>query len=844
MHRNLCILACFFLSGAWYAGSHRALHSLPPLAFWAAGGGAAWLVSRLPSRAQRGSGGRGQPGLRLALAACLTMSLAAGYLRYSAWERACQGGTSQFHGESMRARGTVVDAPVSTGNSIRFKVSVCQAAGDGAGPREVRGLVLVRVTCGDGEAPPRIRYGDSIKIRGVCRKPKPATNPGGFDRAAWLATQGIKMEMLSDAGGVEVIPGRRGNPLVRAALCLRERLEKAADDSLPPDQAALLKGIVLGSKSSLPEGVEKDFRHAGVFHILSVSGLHVGFIFGSIMSLLKRAGVPRRNATIAGILALPAYALLTGLKPPVMRATIMAVPAHLGPYVQRRADSPTSLALASVLVVAMWPGSLFDPGFHLSFGATCGIISISPRVEAALAFLPPVVRGPIAMTVAAQAAILPVVMRQFQEVSIASLVANPVVVPVVGYSTTLGSAAMLLGSICPVAGLFANMPNRLMLRFVLAATSLMVRAPGSYFDVRPPSIPESLAYYAVLWLVCRAYPPARLADRRARARVAAVVLFATLSVMLLHASGGYCSSLRVVFVDVGQGDAALVMTPCGETLLVDAGPPGRNGRDSAGKAAIIPCLRWFGVRSLDRVLLTHLHDDHYGGLLDILEAFPYGVVLVRRGSKEVASRAVSRGGRPAGTPTTGTGATDIAADSALVALASGSWMVEEVSAGYSWDSGGVKFEVLHPQSGVEGETDENGENDRSIVLMITFGRVRILLTGDAGTAVEELLIRKAEEGAAWPGEAAGAARPTGLEAAVLKVGHHGSNLSSCPAFLAAVRPEVCVVSCGFNSHGLPDRRAVARLHAACPKVLRTDERGAVIVTTDGRDIAVRYMIEE
>lgn len=801
----------------------------------------AWLSARTPGRAAQAD--RGDPEWsarrRLAFAVALAASLAAGYLRYTAWDRACGGCASRLRGEWVRARGTVVDAPVLAGQSVRFKLSLREAAIDNLQPVEARGLVSVTVICRDGDDCPRIRYGDSVKIHGVGRKPKPATNPGGFDRAAWLATQGVRMEVMADAGAIEITARGAGNLFVRAAIWLRERLERAADDSLPPEQSALLKGIVLGSKSCLPEQVEEDFRHAGVYHILSVSGLHVGFVFGAVMALTRRLNVHKRNAAIAGLLILPAYALLTGLKPPVLRAAIMAVPVHLGPYVQRKADSPTSLALASVLVVAMWPGSLFDPGFHLSFGATCGLIALSPQVEAALAFLPPSVRGPLSMTVAAQAAIAPVVTRQFQEVSVASFVANPVIVPVVGYCTTLGSAAMLLGSVFPLAGLIANLPNRLMLRFVLWATSLMVKAPGSYFYVRPPSALESAAYYAALWSICRAYPPERLVDRRLRTRLTVILLSAMLSVTLIHAAGGHSSRLRIVFLDVGQGDAALVMCPGGETLLVDAGPPGRNGGASAGKSVIVPCLRWFGVGSLDRILLTHLHDDHYGGLPDVLEAVQYGIVLAPSGTSEAA-----RNARASSAGTTAAAITDPAAS----ALAAGTWRVEEVSRGYSWESGGVRFDVLHPDPAPDDahedlrESADGGENDRSVVLMITYGTVRVLFTGDAGFAVEESLVRRSGEGAA--GWTVGRGGPAGLRANILKVAHHGSNLSSSPEFLAAVGAEVCVVSTGPNSHGLPDRRAMARLRTACPSVLRTDEHGAVIVTTDGRAISVRRTISE
>jgi competence protein ComEC len=742
----------------------------------------------------------------------LVLCLAAGYARYRSWESACEGDTVGLCGRWVNLTGVVSENPVVSGDSMRFKLSLEGAlvrSGGGSSDETARGIMLVIVS-GCPEVAPDVRYGDRVSMAGFPERPRPAANPGGFDRAGWLRVQGVKVEVRAEWPTVRLLERTGGNPVVRAALRVRDRLEAAADRSLPAAQAAMLKGIVLGSKSSLPEETEEAFRHAGVYHVLSVSGLHVNFVFGYALAILRMCRVGRRRATSAALLLLPCYALVTGLRPAVLRAIIMAAAAQVAPRVGRRADPVTSLASAAMIVVCLWPGSLLDPGFHLSFCATAGLISLAPTAERALASLPAMVRGPLSMTVAAQAATIPIVARQFQEVSVSSLVANPVIVPVAGYCTTLGFAAMIAGSIWAPAGVVINLPNRALLWVVQAAAHAIAALPGSFFYVGPPGPAEMVAYYGLLALVGRAFSARRLSSDRVLPRLGAALAASAVAVCVVSAAEAPPKHLlRVWFFDVGQGDAVLVTAPGGRALLVDAGPAAKAGAASAGKRVVVPSLRWLGVRSLDRVLLTHFHDDHYGGFADVLGAVKCGRALVPRGGEARAA---------------GAGIKTVE--------------VVGVCEGHAWETGGARFEVLHPPRGGSpaggqvpsweaSDGDAPGdENDNSVVLRIVYGRTGILLTGDAGVAVEEALLRRARSGSVT------------LRASVLKAPHHGSDSGSSPAFLDAVRPSYCVVSVGPNSRRLPSARAMARLDAACGKVYRTDRHGAIRVESDGAEVRV------
>lgn len=774
-----------------------------------AGGGTRFAAGRWVSAHSRTSRAP-QVALVAAAAACI----AAGFLRYAAWERACSGNTAGlFDRDYSVVEGVVIEEPTVSSGGLRFKMAIERAGASAARAVAARGLLLVRLAPGDWEGLPPPVYGDAVSVCGTARRPRGRSNPGGFDYAPYLRSQGVHVELLAGPGGVDVIDSGRGSPLMRVASRLRARMEAAADAGLPPVQASLLKGIVLGSRSSMPDEVEEDFRHAGVYHILSVSGLHVQFVLRSLTTLLGRLRVPKRASTAFALLALPFYGLLTGMRPPVLRAVIMAVPPNVAPYLQRRPDPPTSLALAAIAVVGWWPGSVLDPGFHLSFGATVGLMVFSTRVQAALGFLPTGLASALSVTVAAQLTVFPVVAREFQEISLVSLAVNPLVVPLTGYATGLGLAGMIAGCLVTPFGTLVNLPNRLILYLAMTITSLAAGMPGAFWYVCPPRAATSLTYYAVLFLLWRAFPPETIACRCGRTRLAAAVIASALALSLVHAAEtAPPRGLELVFLDVGQGDAIVIRCPGGGVTLVDAGGPARAGRPSAGEKVVLPALRWLGVRRLNAAMITHLHDDHYGGMPAVLERLECPRVIVPPHRAEQAVRA--------GIPQR---------------------LIAEAAAGYSWVDGGVLFEVLHPPAASSdpggsgttgadaagqdagGEAEEDvPENDRSIVLRMTYGATRVLLTGDVGAGVERSLIDGGDN----------------LGAGVLKVGHHGSNGSSSAEFLAAVGPRYAVVQVGPNNHGLPGTRAISRLRATGAAVLRTDHRGAVTVFTNGRDVSV------
>lgn len=252
--------------------------------------------------------------------------------------------------------------------------------------------------------------------------------------------------------------------------------------------------------------------------------------------------------------------------------------------------------------------------------------------------------------------------------------------------------------------------------------------------------------------------------------------------------------LALVFADVGQGDAALIRTPGGHWIMVDAGPA--DARWNAGTKVLVPLLRRLRVTRLDALLLSHAHRDHVGGAAAVTAALPVGVALDPGESFEEAAYFAW-----------------------LETIAARGVRWHPVVAGEEWVLDGVSFRLVHPPS----EWPHAGEdlNEDSAVLELRWQGFRALLMGDAGVVTERAL--------------AGRLGPVD----VLKVGHHGSRTASSAAFLAEIRPQAAMVSVGQNRYGHPTPEAIARLGAAGARIWRTDREGHITVETDGHEFTVR-----
>ncbi len=532
--------------------------------------------------------------------------------------------------------------------------------------------------------------------------------------------------------------------------------------------------------------------------MLAVSGLHLVVVaFGLerlLRALLLRAEPvaarvdPRRlSAAVALPLSL-LYALATGAGVPVLRAALAAAVAFGGAILDREATAPNVLALAVLALLSADPGAALDPSLQLSFAAVAGLalwagplrraipVGAPPRGGWRARLLEPLLQGACA-TLAASAATAPVLAFHFRQLPLLGVAANVAGVP-------LGSGLTALAAIAALAA--AAWPP-------LATPFLLACRPLAW-ALRELSDAAATPRWGVLGLAspglvgAGACGLAALAATRARGwrRLAAVAVAAACLALpgpIRAAAARARGGLEVIFVSVGQGDAALLRLPDGAAVLIDAGGAPDGGPDP-GARDVVPLLRDLGVRRLAAVFVSHPHPDHVLGLAAVAEAFPVERIFSNGDGGDGEPREILAGLRP-----------------------------EPLAPGARWERAGVAFEARG------GDRTALAPNDASLVLRVALGRTAFLFPGD----VEER------------GEAAAVALG-GLAADVVKVPHHGSRRSSGAALAAAVRPRFAVVSvAAANRYGFPHEEALARWRAVGAQVLRTDE-GAVRFLSDGRRV--------
>jgi competence protein ComEC len=672
--------------------------------------------------------------------------------------------------------GRVREEPIrwdATRMRVRLQVD---AYHDGLERRPAQGQVQITIY---GNTEP-LAEGQRILVDVRLHRPVGFRNPGVFDYPAHLAREGILLVGSARGDRVFALTPEAPSWPVR----VKRWAVAAIRAQLPEASAGLLAGLLLGQRTALLPESDEAFRRAGVYHVLAVSGFNVALLATSVFASLSLLGVPRRATALVAGVVLVGFGLVVGGQPSVVRATMMGLVLLLAVLLERESQALNALCLSGLLLVLWRPADLWDPGFQLSFAATAGIVYLAAPLTAFLTERrwPRWLATSVAVSLAAQLPVTPIMLAHFNQLSLIGVAANLVVVPLAGAATILGMLALLvqLASEAAASLLFGA------LWVLLTALRLVVWAaaavPGAMVHLPAPPGTAILAWCGALVFI------PHLATR-GWARVTASALAVTavgLSALPWLTPGD--GRLRVTFLDVGQGDATLVELPEGPRILIDGGPGGAR-RFDVGERVLSPFLWNKPVHRLHAVALSHADSDHAGGLASVLRNFRVDEFW--------------EGGRW-GTASQGT----------LHALSRSNAVRRILRDGQRLWVGHALVTVLNP-----GLASSPSPNDDSLVLRIDWRGVSLLLTGDLGI----------------PGEARMLERRAPVRALVLKVAHHGSHSSSSAPFLEAARPSFAIVSAGArNPFRHPTLEALGRLEAAGARVYRTDRDGAIIVETEGR----------
>jgi competence protein ComEC len=586
---------------------------------------------------------------------------------------------------------------------------------------------------------------------------------------------------------------------------VRDRSEAALGRGVPPREAALARGFVLGEDDEIDPATVEDFRRAGLSHLLAVSGQNVALLALLAMPLLAALGLPLRTRLLWLLGLIAVYVPLAGAGPSIQRAAIMGGLSVLATLGGRRASRFYALGVAALALLVLEPGIGADVGWQLSFAAVLGILLLAGWLRAAIAsrigergWRRALADG-AAMTIAATLATAPLIAFHFEAVSTTTLFANLLVLPAVAPAMWLGMLTATVGQVpgLPVEPLGAA--NALLLAYIAQVAAWCGRPSWAYLHVHL-GLGGLVASYVAL--AGAAVSAIRLGHRRriARARratpvrrrggwrpglAAAAVLLAAL-VLLRPGPGADAApsppaGLRVSVLDVGQGDAILLQPRDAPALLVDGGPPGDD---------LLAKLRDAGVERLGAVVVTHDQSDHAGGVLELIGRMQIGRLLFGK-LRRPTFAAVRRTGVPTG----------------------------RLAAGGEIRSGRLRLDVLWPPRELLREPLDGGDpNHLALVLLARWRSFTMLLTADA----------EAESIPLDPGPVD-----------VLKVAHHGSDDAGLAALLDRTRPSLAVISVGEgNPFGHPTPATLATLVGHGVRTLRTDRDGTVVLDVGKRSVWV------
>jgi competence protein ComEC len=760
----------------------------------------------------------GSPGRKITLVClCLTAGVWSGYQSYFIHHPPLTPGhVSNFYNQpGITLTGKIVSFSRQYSYKIRVEVDckTLTAAGDGTVQQTmpVNGRVYLNIY---GNPGPAVGIYDRIRFAGPIRPIRNFGNPGAFDYQTFLKRQGIFGAIHT--GGDRVVR-ISDDPLPIWTRGIQD-LEKARNRfhgfvmtrlDHHRNGAHILAALVTGIKHWLPTDLRDLFAKAGASHLLAISGLHLGilcliFFFGfyRALSLFPRLLISARAKKLAGVITLVPlflYAVFSGFSPSTQRAFIMTGIFMFSFLGERQSHPVNTLAGAGILILFADPASLFSISFQLSFTAVLFIILgmgvIGKYGGVKIPKVPGFFVSICVVTVLAGLGTFPLIAGYFNLVSFIQVPANLVLVPVIGFvCLPLGLLSLMVWPVFP--GLAHGL-------LTLAATlaewctgyiAWLTDLAFAWAYVPALSMGDLAAVYLVMAAVlCACY------IKKARpVMVGAVVLLAGLYGLRMTLQPESLDHMTITVLDVGQGNAALIQTVEGKNILVDGGGfSGGTGFD-VGRYVVAPFLWHQGVTALDAVILTHPDSDHMNGLVFIMENFLVGTLVK---NKDVSTRkaydrimaACRKRDIPVMVP-------DCETDS------------------LAWDSTRLQFFQCASVG------PDLTPNDHSVVFKLTLHRFSMLFAGDIMAKRERRLVAQADKN---------------LTARLLLAPHHGSDTSSTDGFLNRVQPEGVIISCGFkNPYRFPHPNVLERYRHRDVKIFRTDDHGAVTITSDGTGYAI------
>lgn len=624
---------------------------------------------------------------------------------------------------------------------------------------------------------PSIKYGDSLYIEGEFKQPEEARNYKGYNYKQYLKTK--KIIGTVELEKVKILKSSNGSFIHNIQKYIRDTI----NGTLTDEEGNLLLAILLGDKDKLSEDIQESFKTSNLSHMLAVSGAHVSYIILGLTYVLQNSIIGKKNGKIVCIIFLLAFMAITNFTPSVTRACIMAILTLFSSIIYRKSDVYTNISVVALITLIFNPYSLLDLGFQLSYGGTIGIIIFIKRIQEKKSNSKVInyIKQMALVSIYANIIIIPIMMYHFNTVSFTFIISNIMASPILGI-------IVITGFLFIIASITVKPLTRLIAIFIKPILSILIKIsqicsklPFSNILVVTPYMFNVISYYAIILYCIKSKK-----NNKCKIIICLLIVLILINFIIYI----FPQKLRIFFIDVGQGDSTLIITPDKKTVLIDGG-----GSDSfdVGEKVLLPYLLDRRILKIDYVLISHFDTDHCGGILTIMEKVKVKNIIISEQAEH--SENYERFKKLM-----------IHKKIRLIEVKKG----DKIKIGrYS------EFKILFPTSRL---LSENPLNNNSIVAQFNYNNFKMLFTGDIEKLAEQQILK---------------AEKAEIRADILKVAHHGSKTSSIPEFIKAVKPKIALIGVGKNNtFGHPNQQTIKNLENIKCRIYRTDLQGEIIIKID------------
>lgn len=624
---------------------------------------------------------------------------------------------------------------------------------------------------------PSIKYGDSLYIEGEFKQPEEARNYKGYNYKQYLKTK--KIIGTVELEKAKILKSSNGSFIHN----IQKYIKDTINGTLTDEEGNLLLAILLGDKDKLSEDIQERFKTSNLSHMLAVSGAHVSYIILGLTYVLQNSIIGKKNEKIVCIIFLLFFMAITNFTPSVTRACIMAVLTLFSGIIYRKSDVYTNISVAALITLIFNPYNLLDLGFQLSYGGTIGIIIFIKRIQEKKSNSKVInyIKQMALVSIYANIIIIPIMMYHFNTVSFTFIISNIMASPILGI-------IVITGFLFIIASITVKPLTRLIAIFIKPILSILIKIsqicsklPFSNILVVTPYMFNVISYYAIILYCIKSKK-----NNKCKIIICLLIVLILINFIIYI----FPQKLRIFFIDVGQGDSTLIITPDKKTVLIDGG-----GSDSfdVGEKVLLPYLLDRRILKIDYVLISHFDTDHCGGILTIMEKVKVKNIIISEQAEH--SENYERFKKLM-----------IHKKIRLIEVKKG----DKIKIGrYS------EFKILFPTSRL---LSENPLNNNSIVAQFNYNNFKMLFTGDIEKLAEQQILK---------------AEKAEIRADILKVAHHGSKTSSIPEFIKAVKPKIALIGVGKNNtFGHPNQQTIKNLENIKCRIYRTDLQGEIIIKID------------